>query len=83
MGELVTPQNTATSPSAAPKPGFIPISGATVQPKVAPTKKQGTISPPLKPAPRVSTVNTIFSTKAQGTALPARAATMTCMPAPL
>ena len=55
------------------------------QPKVAPTKKEGTTSPPLKPAASVTAVKTSFSRKAQGTA------TVSCsmarvtmsMPAPL
>ena len=38
--------------------------GAATQPNVAPVKKIGTISPPLKPAPRVSAVNSIFIRKA-------------------
>ena len=36
------------------------------QPNVAPTKNDGTISPPLKPASSVSAVKTIFQTKASG-----------------
>ena len=64
MGELVTPQNTDTIPTAAPKLADSPSSGATAQPKVAPTKKEGTISPPLYPALRVAPVKIIFSRKA-------------------
>ena len=44
---LTTPQNKAIIPTAAPKPGSIPIIFATAQPNVAPTKNVGTISPPL------------------------------------
>ena len=57
-------------------------SGAATQPKVAPVKKMGTISPPLKPAPKVSAVNSIFSRNAYGTASPLMAASMTAAPAP-
>ena len=46
-GQFVLPQKVATSAMAAAKPGFIPSSGPTTQPKVAPTKNVGTISPPL------------------------------------
>ena len=70
-------------PSAAPRPGASPSSGATAQPKVAPVKKMGTISPPLNPAPSVMLVNSILSRKAYGTACPATAAAITLAPAPL
>ena len=63
-GLLVQPQNRAIIPSAAPSCGGSPNSGATTQPKVAPVKKMGTISPPLKPAPSVRAVNSIFKRKA-------------------
>ena len=63
-GLLVQPQNSATMPSAAPSCGGRPSSGAATQPNVAPVKRIGTISPPLKPAPRVSAVNSIFKRKA-------------------
>ena len=82
-GLLVQPQNSATMPSAAPRPGASPSSGATAQPKVAPVKKMGTISPPLNPAPSVMLVNSILSRKAYGTACPATAAAITLAPAPL
>ena len=45
MGQLVTPQKTHTMPSPAPKEGAAQ-QGAAVQPKVAPVKNTGTISPP-------------------------------------
>jgi len=63
-GKFVTPQNTETSPRAAPKAGESPRREETAQPKVALVKKPGTISPPLKPAPRVTVVKMIFSRKA-------------------
>ena len=43
-------------PSAAPKPAGMPSSGPATQPNAAPTKKEGTTSPPLKPADRVTAV---------------------------
>ena len=83
-GQLTTPQNRAISPTAAPKAGSSPSSGATAQPNVAPMKKVGTISPPRKPAPSVSAVNSIFSRKAKGVSTrPASAAAMPALPAPL
>ena len=79
-GQLMTPQNSATSPTAAAKDGSIPSNGPTTQPKVAPTKKVGTISPPLKPAPSVRAVSRSLNKKAYQSASPCW---MTCMPAPL
>ena len=46
-GQLTAPQNTHTRPIAAAKPAGMPSRPPTAQPKVAPTKKQGTTSPPL------------------------------------
>ena len=84
MGQLTAPQSTDTRPTAAAKPAGMPSSGPKTQPKVAPTKKEGTTSPPLNPAPRVMAVKRIFSKKAAGDAWPSStAATMTPMPAPL
>jgi len=54
-GQLVTPQNTLTIPHAAHNP-----TGAKKLPSVAPTKRVGTISPPLNPPPKVTAVNSIF-----------------------
>ena len=48
-GQLVTPQNTLTIPHAAHNPTGSPNIGAKKLPSVAPTKRVGTISPPLKP----------------------------------
>lgn len=48
-GQFTTPQKSATRPIAAPNDGSSPKKPAAVQPKVAPIKKVGTISPPLKP----------------------------------
>ena len=84
MGQFTAPQNTAIRPMAAPKPPGRPSAWAATQPKVAPTKKEGTTSPPLKPQPMVMAVNRIFSSHAQGAACPCSTArAMTSMPAPL
>ena len=83
-GQLTAPQNTATSPRAAPKEAGMPKSGPTTQPKVAPTKNEGTTSPPLNPAESVTAVKRIFKRKAAGRALPcSTAAVMISIPAPL
>ena len=59
-GQLVTPQNTLTIPHAAHKPPGSPNIGAKKLPSVAPTKRVGTISPPLNPPPKVTAVISIF-----------------------
>ena len=46
IGQLVTPQNTETIPQAAQSPTGSPKIGARKLPRVAPTKRVGTISPP-------------------------------------
>ena len=46
-------------------------------------KKDGTISPPLKPAPRVSAVKIIFSRNASGLTEPSILLWMTLIPVPL
>lgn len=54
----------------------------TTQPNVAPMKKEGTTSPPLKPADRVKAVKTIFHKNASGRQRPcSTAAVITSMPA--
>ena len=68
--------------SAAEKEGLRPMRPPKKQPKVAPTKNEGTISPPLKPAPMVTAVKTILSAKASGSAWPAMACWITGTPAP-
>ena len=83
IGVFITPQKMETRPRAAPKPGFKPNMVATKLPKVAPMKKVGTISPPLKPAASVMEVKIIFNRKASGFALPPKASSMTSIPAPL
>ena len=61
---MVTPQNKAMRPKLAEKELESPKRGPIAAPKVAPTKNEGTISPPLKPAPNVSAVNRIFKANA-------------------
>ena len=56
MGQFTAPQNTDTRPMAAAKAGGRPSSPPRTQPKVAPTKNDGTTSPPLKPQPMVTAV---------------------------
>ena len=51
-------------PIAAPSEYSSPAISAKKLPNVAPTKNTGTISPPLKPAQRVSAVNAILRIKA-------------------
>ena len=86
MGQLVTPQKAATVPTAPPKEGASPRKGATTQPKVAPQAKVGTISPPRKPAPKVTAVKRSLARKAQGSTSappPVMAASTRLPPAPL
>ena len=66
IGQLVTPQNSEIMPTAVHSDGSKPVRLPNRHPKVAPMKKDGTISPPLKPAPRVSAVKMIFSRNASG-----------------
>ena len=69
-GQFVTPQKTATIPDAAQMEGSIPRSVPSTQPKVAPIQKEGTISPPLKPAFIVMAVRISFQRKSRGLASP-------------
>ena len=64
IGQLVTPQNTEIIPTAAHNEGDIPSKCPNRQPKVAPVQNAGTISPPLKPAARVTEVKSIFNINA-------------------
>ena len=57
IGQLVTPQNSEIMPTAVHSDGSKPVRLPNRHPNVAPMKKDGTISPPLKPAPRVSAVS--------------------------
>ena len=84
IGQFTTQQKRQTRPIAAPSLGSRPKRGAATQPKVAPTKKVGTISPPLKPKPIVTAVKRSLSKKAKGSALPSRIALSAIfIPAPL
>ena len=60
IGLLVTPQKTATIPTAAQSDGDNPTNVPKRHPKVAPIQKEGTISPPLNPTPSVMAVKMIF-----------------------
>ena len=73
-GQLVTPQKTATIPAAAQMDAGIPKKFPSTQPKVAPIQKEGTISPPLKPAFIVRAVSTSFQKKSRGLASPSSTA---------
>ena len=63
MGQFVTPQNTPAMPQAAVREEGSPRTGDSKAPNAAPMVKDGTISPPLNPAPKVRAVNRIFSRK--------------------
>ena len=82
-GQLVTPQNTLTIPHAAHNPTGSPNIGAKKLPSVAPTKRVGTISPPLKPAPRVRAVKMIFKRKGSGATVPSKHLEIILTPVPL
>ena len=60
IGEFVTPQNIEIMAMAAHRDGGNPTNVPNRQPNVAPIANDGTISPPLNPAPRVRAVNNIF-----------------------
>ena len=83
IGLFVTPQNTATMPTAAQREGDIPTNVPKRQPKVAPIQKEGTISPPLNPTPNVIAVKSIFHIKADFGHLPKKASSIRFTPAPL
>mgnify|MGYP007071178990 CR=1 FL=1 len=83
IGQLVTPQNSEIMPTAVHSDGSKPVRLPNRHPNVAPMKKDGTISPPLKPAPRVSAVKMIFSRNASGLTEPSILLWMTLIPVPL
>ena len=64
MGVWVAPENTATNPIPVKNANGSGINKDNALPKVAPIKNNGVTSPPLKPAPRVKLVKSIFSRKA-------------------
>ena len=76
IGQFVTPQNTAAIPVAAHIEGEIPAICPKRHPNVAPTKNEGTISPPLNPASIVNAVKTIFHIKATGFTFPLTASSI-------
>ena len=59
-GQLVIPQKRQAKPIAAPIEQSIPKIHDTALPNAEPTKNAGRISPPLKPAPKVTAVNRSF-----------------------
>ena len=79
----MTPQNSEIMPTAVHSDGSKPVRLPNRHPNVAPMKKDGTISPPLKPAPRVSAVKMIFSRNASGLTEPSILLWMTLIPVPL
>ena len=83
IGQLVTPQKTLVIPTAAQRDGENPRILPKRQPKAAPVKKLGTISPPLKPAPSVSAVKIILRRKASGRTSPCIHPVMMSIPVPL
>ena len=80
---MVTPQNMDTMATAAHKEGDSPKRVPNRHPKAAPIVKEGTISPPLKPAPNVIAVNIIFQKKASGALCQAMASSIMFAPEPL
>ena len=83
IGAFVTPQKSEIIPIAAQRDGGNPMNEANRQPNVAPIVKDGTISPPLNPAPSVIAVNIIFHRKAFLGECPAIASSIRLAPAPL
>src|SRR4051794_23986862 len=69
-GVLVAPAKTATKPSAAKRSTGAWRSRARAWPRVAPMKKRGVTSPPLKPEERVTAVKRIFHHQLIGCAPP-------------
>ena len=64
-GVLAAPANTATKPRDAMKSCGTPSKVPRVQPRAAPMKNKGVTSPPLKPEPSVTAVNSNFQRNAQ------------------
>ena len=79
---MVTPQNTLTIPQAAHKHIGRPNIGARKLPSVAPTKRVGTISPPLNPPPSVAAVNIILRINTYHAQLDKKLDAITGAPAP-
>lgn len=83
IGQLVTPQKRETMATAAQSDGEMPVKVPNKHPKVAPIQKDGTISPPLNPAPKVMAVKRIFQKNARDGAVPWKASSMRLIPAQL
>ncbi len=66
IGQFVTPQKTAAMPTAVQSVGEKPDRFPNRQPNAAPVKNDGTISPPLNPAPNVKAVKSIFIKRLPG-----------------
>ena len=63
IGVFVAPEKTAAKPIPASNAMGNGTNQTKALPKVAPIKKMGVTSPPLKPAPMVNDVNSIFKRK--------------------
>ena len=83
IGAFVTPQKSEIIPIAAQSEGGNPMREPNRHPKVAPIVKEGTISPPLNPAPSVTAEKSIFQINADFGACPAIASSIRLAPAPL
>ena len=81
--QFVTPQKTAAMPTAVQRVGEKPDRFPNRQPNAAPVKNDGTISPPLNPAPNVKAVKSIFIKKASGRTVPSIHCSMILIPVPL
>ena len=79
----MTPQNTAVMPMAEQSVDEKPVRLPKRHPNAAPVKKEGTISPPLNPAPSVRAVKSIFMKNASGRTFPSKQCSMILMPVPL
>lgn len=66
IGQLVTPQKSEVIPTAVQSVGEKSIILPKRHPNAAPIQNDGTISPPLYPAPSVTAVKIIFKINASG-----------------
>lgn len=82
-GVFAAPAKTATNPIPASKPTGSGSQNESALPSVAPIKKSGVTSPPLKPAPRVIAVKRIFKAKSSGFELCTKASTIVGIPKPI
>ena len=65
-GVFADAAKTAASPTPAPSSSGMPSARASTLPSVAPTKNSGVTSPPRKPAPSVTAVNSSFERERVG-----------------